>query len=262
MPNFRPNQVAISGMMKPAPSPISEFAPENLARFFMLPLEEESESWLVFSLKFLRRKNSANGVAITRKANSTRTSSCISAEEKPNCVSKNGNVKGSENPMPEKMVDNTKEKENAESLPELGVWSAIVAFTVERKPPSATPAIIPARTRSAGFLVKARMNRTGDRPAALMVSIHFLPFRSESSPSGIPAMTMVIPSAPTTVPINSELIPTSRRYAVTNTKKYEPARVFRDKIKINDLTCLGTPKRKPWRVESKEKLYIVRAERQ
>ena len=242
-------------MMKPAPSPISEFDPENLARFFMLPLDETSDSWLVFSLKFLRRKNSANGVAITRKANSTRTSLCISADVKPNCASKNGNVKGSENPMPEKIVDNTNEKENAESLLKVGVWSAIIAFTVERKPPSATPAIIPAKTKSAGFLVNARMNRTGDRPAALIVSIHFLPFRSESSPSGIPAMTMVIPSAPTTVPINSELIPTSRRYAVRNTKKYPAARVFRDKIKISDLTCLGTPKRKPWLAESNEKLY-------
>ena len=95
----------------------------------------------------------------------------------------------------------------------------MVAFTVERKPPSAIPAIMPEKIKKTGFFVKARINKTGDNPAALTVRIHFLPFLSESSPSGIPAITMVIPSAPSMVPISREPIPSCGRYPVRNTMK-------------------------------------------
>ena len=52
------------------------------------------------------------------------------------------------------------------------------------------------------------MNRTGDRAAELMVRIHLRPFLSERMPSGIPTITIVIPSAPRIDPTNRELIPT------------------------------------------------------
>ena len=99
------------------------------------------------------------------------------------------------------------------------------------------------------------MNKTGAKPVELIIRIHLRPLLSESIPRGIPTITMVIPSAPTMIPTNRELIPTCGKYAVKNTVKYPTASEFRERTTIRDLTLFGTPERKPWVAESKEKLY-------
>ena len=115
----------------------------------------------------------------------------------------------------------------------------------------------PASIRSNGCRVSANMNKTGAKPVELIIRIHLRPLLSESMPRGIPTMTMVIPSAPTMIPTNRELIPTCGRYAVKNTVKYPTASEFRERTTIRDLTLLGTPERKPGRVESKRKTLFI-----
>src|SRR3989442_8460776 len=99
------------------------------------------------------------------------------------------------------MFETMKESENAESLLLRSVWSAIMAFQDERADAFAKPPTAEAISQRVVLSVKANTIIAGANRRFPAIRNHFLPLRSERSPSGIPERTRAIPWTPIIAPM-------------------------------------------------------------
>src|SRR5437867_11236726 len=92
---------------------------------------------------------------------------------------------GKRNPNAMDPLQMMNEREKAASRFSRLVWSAIIAFHVERAADSAIPRIMAARIRTAAFIVRAiRMIGIGTREVPIRSSF-FRPLLSDNIPRGI-----------------------------------------------------------------------------
>src|SRR5207245_4641062 len=104
-------------------------------------------------------------------------------------------------PREMKMLETMNDSENAPSLLLRSVWSAMMAFQDERADASAKPPIADAISQRATLSVKAKMRIIGASKRFPAMRNHFLPLRSESSPSGTPERTMTMHWMPIITPM-------------------------------------------------------------
>src|SRR2546425_12819078 len=97
-----------------------------------------------------------------------------------------GNERGRALPKERKIFETMNESENDASLLFRSVWSAIMAFQDERADASAKPPIADAISQRVTLSVKANTMIIGANKRFPAMRNHFLPLRSESSPSGTP----------------------------------------------------------------------------
>src|SRR6266540_6596948 len=74
-----------------------------------------------------------------------------------------GKASGRAKPAPTATLLRTNDRENAAARREAVVWSAMIAFHVERKAPSPTPEMTAASTSHRTSVVKAKTSRDGGR---------------------------------------------------------------------------------------------------
>ena len=105
--------------------------------------------------------------------------------------------------MERKRFETMNDNENAPSLLPRSVRSAIMAFQDERADASPRPPIADAISQRVTLSVKAKMRITGANKRFPAMRNHFLPLRSESSPSGTPERTRTMPWMPIIAPMTS-----------------------------------------------------------
>src|SRR5881409_2869595 len=215
--NFRKSHVGTRGMKKPAPRPMRPLMPENLRSGFQsIPFGRVSRVRSV-SWTFRRRRYNAIGMTKPRPSVTTSAATWIVWVSIPVRPWRNGNDKGSANPIPEKTLFRTNERANAAPRCSAVVWSAMIAFHDDRKAPSPTPAMTAARTSHRTSVVKANTRIDGGRIALPTSRRPFRPRRSEYTPSGAALTTIAIPRAPRISPTTWVETPISGKYAVMKT---------------------------------------------
>src|SRR3989442_15797992 len=100
----------------------------------------------------------------------------------------NGNDRGNANPTPEKTLFRTNDRANAAFRCSTVVWSAMIAFHEDRKPPSPTPAPRAASTIHCTSLVKANNRIDGGKIALPNNKMPSRPRRPEENHTD-PALT-------------------------------------------------------------------------
>ncbi len=94
-------------------------------------------------------------------------------------ASRNGKAIGRANPAPPATLPKMNDKAKAASRCFGVVWSAIIAFHVARRPPSATPATMAARTSHNVSVVKTNTRAIKGRTEAAATRVTLRPYRSE-----------------------------------------------------------------------------------